>query len=415
MTQIKLETVNQSLNNIQVILNFALTAAHQKDWLQVHHFLQLLPQSTSRKQAKLLLIEGEDWQLALELALMILFEGDFEHKWEITKVLPLFGDPVVPTLTKLLADETIAVDIRWFICQVLGSFKTPEVIINLVKLLDLTTDSDLIAIALKTLTQIGNGAIEALVKLLDTPTYRLLAVQSLFYLHTRETIEPLLTVINDSKSEVRTLAIKALASFHDQRIPPILIQALQDTASSVRKEAAIALGFRCDLSRQLDLVTHLQPLLKDLNLEVSTQAAISLGRMQQPEAATVLFQVLQLPTTPLVLKLDLIKALGRSELSIAIDYLQQVLFDSEDLIIQKIITVLGRINTPELKIKATQILVDFWQHSNQGYNSPQIMQVLATSLGELRCDCAKATLTSLAQATDRKVQLHALAALKKIK
>jgi HEAT repeat protein len=415
VSQIKSETApNQSPINVPAILNFALAAALQQNWLEVYHCLQLLPQTkTEGSKAELLLLEA-DWQLAFDLALAMLVKGDFQHKWEITKLLPLFGQKIIPTLTTLLKDETVEVDIRWFICQVLGQFKTQTVVLTLVELLQQTTDQELIAIAGKTLTQIGNSAINALVELLAQSEYRLLAVQSLSYIRTTETIEPLLSIIKDNQPELRVIAIKALGSFHDPRIPPVLIQVLQDTASNVRKEAAIALGFRSDLCDELNLVTHLQPLLYDLNLEVCRQAAISLGRMQHQEAASALFKVLQAATTPTVLKLDLVKALGWSELSSAIDYLQQALINSEDLVTQEIITVLGRINSPKLKPQAAQVLINFWQQPKHQSNSPQIMQALATSLGELRCNCVQTTLESLTTVEDRKVQLHALAALKKL-
>lgn len=403
---------NQSPTNVQSVLNLAVSAVYQQDWLEVYHCLQLLPQTKTARKAEFLLLE-EDWQLAFDLALAMLFKGDFQHKWEIIKLLPLFGEKIVPTLTHLLKDETIDVDIRWFICQVLGHFKTQTVILTLVELLQQTTDKELIEIAGKTLTQIGSSAIAALVELLNQPEYRLLAVQSLSYIRTTETIEPLLNIIKDNQLELRTIAIKALGSFHDPRIPPVLIYALQDPASNVRKEAAIALGFRPDLYDELNLVSHLQPLLFDFNLEVCRQAAIALGRMQQQEAVSVLFEVLQAETTPTVLKLDLVKALGWSELSSAIYYLQQALITSEDLVKQEIITVLGRINSPELKSQAAQVLVNFWQHQDQS-DSLEIMQTLATSLGELRCSCAQTTLKSLTTVENRKVQLHAVAALKKL-
>jgi HEAT repeat protein len=414
VTQIKPETApNQSPTNVQAILNLAVSAVYQQDWLEVYHCLQLLPQTkTDQTKAELLLLE-EDWQLAFDLALAMLFKGDFQHKWEIAKLLPLFGQKMISTLTYLVKDETIDVDIRWFICQVLGHFKTQTVVLTLVELLQQTTDKELIEIAGKTLTQIGNSAINALVELLTQPEYRFLAVQSLSYIRTVETIEPLLNIVKDNQPELRTIAIKALGSFHDRRIPPVLIQALQDPASNVRKEAAIALGFRPDLWDELNLVTHLQPLLYDLNVEVCRQAAISLGRMQQQEATSALFEVLQAETTPIVLKLDLVKALGWSELSSAVDYLQKALITSEDLVTQEIITVLGRIDSPELKPQATQVLINFWQQHYQS-NSPKIMQTLATSLGELGCNFAQTTLKSLTTVEDRKVQLHALAALKKV-
>ena len=248
--------------------------------------------------------------------------------------------------------------------------------------------------------------------MLSQPKHRTLAVRALSYIRTSQTIAPLLEVSTADEPELRTIAIAALSSFHDARIPPVLIAALQDRASSVRREAAIALGFRADLSQELDLITQLKPLLYDLDLEVCKQTAISLGRMKQTEATTALFAVLQADTTPYGLKSDLIKALAWSENALAIGYLQQALNNASELVVREIIMVLGRITTPELKRIATKALINFWQNNRQC--SSAIKQTLATSLGQLRCHNARQVLEEIVEDSDRKVQLHALSALKKL-
>ncbi len=413
MTYLKSEAADQSKSQsvraVKKILDLAQEAAQRQDWLEVSNCLKELPQS----QAKLLLLESLQWQTAFDLALEMLLKADFQHKWEITKLLPSFGEDLIPPLASLVQDETIEAEVRWFICQILGNFPNQKVVLTLVELLQQTTDEELIAIAGKTLTKIGNSAIDALVNLYTQPQYRWLAAQSLYYIRTAKTIEPLLKITQDPQPELRTIAIKALSSFHDPRIPPVLIMALKDTASSVREEAAIALGFRWDLCQEFSLINHLRPLLFDLNMEVCRQAAVSLGRMKTKEANAVLFSVLQTETTPVSLKLDLIKALGWSEISSAIDYLNQALTNKSELVRQEIIITLGRITAQQLQQQSAQVLVNFWQQ-NQAACDPQIKQALATSLGELRCSCAQITLEQLATDSDRKVKLHALSALKKL-
>ncbi|MBE9047807.1 HEAT repeat domain-containing protein [Pleurocapsales cyanobacterium LEGE 10410] len=412
MTYSKSETASNQLSlSTKELLNLGSIAAQQQDWLQLSNYLKLLPRGGTRSKAGLFILSKEDWQTALDLAIKMLVEADFQHKWEITKLLPSFGESAIPFLATLTKDEGIEIEIRWFACQILGNFEHQLVVVTLIELLQQTTDEELIAMAGKTLTRIGKGAVQALVELLSQPKYRALAVQSLSYIRTTETIEPLLTIVIDSEPELRTTAIKALGSFHDRRVPPVLITALQDIASSVRKEAAIALGFRPELCQELSLVAHLQPLLYDLNLEVCRQAAISLGRMKQTAAATALFEALKADTTPVSLKLDVIKALCWSEIPLGIDYLNQALANSNDLISQEIITALGRV-APELQQLASQGLLDFWQ--NHHINSPQLKQALATSLGALRCNCARPILEQLADDEERKVKLHALCALKKL-
>ncbi|NJO95253.1 MAG: HEAT repeat domain-containing protein [Hyellaceae cyanobacterium CSU_1_1] len=409
MTDIKPES-DQSL--VTTILEQGLKAAQQQNWLEVSNQLKQLPQSKSDYHSNQFLVNSADWQTVFDVALEMLIKADFQHKWEITKLFPLLGDKIIIPLSALALDETVEAEVRWFICQILGNFAEQSVVLTLVQLLQQSTDHELITIAGKTLVKIGDRAIDALVELLSQPKYRLLATKALSYIRTVSTITPLLAITTYEDAELRAIAINALGSFHDRRVPPVLITALQDPASTVRKEAAIALGFRPDLCQEINLVEHLQPLLYDLNLEVCSQAAISLGRMQQPTANAVLFEVLQANTTPMSLKLDLVKALGWSQLSSGIVYLEQALSNPSELIVQEIILVLGRISTPELKHQSVQVLINLWQLRQSLPVSSR--QTLATSLGELRDRSAIPVLQELAQDSDRKVQLHVLAALKKL-
>ena len=410
MTYIKPESGSNRTYSVKSILDRGLEAASQQNWTEVSDRLKLLPQKSSGK-TKLFDLKPADWDTAFNLALKMLIVADFQHKWEVAKLLPLFGSEIVVPLCTLVGDETVAAEVRWHVCKILGSFPEQRVVLSLVELLQQTTDPELIGVAGKTLIEIGDRAIDALVDLLSQPKHRRLAVQSLSYIRTTATIDPLLEVATDYDSEIRTIAISALGSFHDSRIPPVLVSALQDKASSVRKEATIALGFRPELCQKLDLVAHLQPLLKDLNLEVCRQAAIALGRMRQETANTALFEVLQADTTPLALKSDLVKALGWSETASGISYLHQAL-NQEEFVAGEIAIALGRINTPELKRTSTLALLDFWQ--NHQHCSSAIKQILATSLGELRQSAAAPVLKQLSTDSDRKVKLHAICALKKL-
>lgn len=413
MTYIKPEATSNQSSFIKAVLEQGFDAAQAENWTEVSNWLKQLPQSTTVDRGKQLVLEADDWQTAFDLALKMLTESDFQHKWEIAKLFPLFGVRIIPILGRLVLDEALEPETRWFICQILGNFPHQEVVLILVQLLRQTTDRELISVAGKTLTKVGDRAIDALIDLLSQPEYRLLAVQSLYYIRTAETITPLLDVATDSDPELRAIAVKALGSFHDRRVPPMLLDALQDLASKVRLEAAIALGFRPELCEELNLVTHLQPLLKDLNLEVCRHGAVSLGRMQQEAATTALYEVLQEDNTPISLKSEIVKALGWSEITSAVDYLQQALATANEFITQEIIVALGRISTSELKSQAAKVLIDFW-HQNERLYSTQTKQILANSLGELGDRSGQEILEQLALDGDRKVKLYALAALKKL-
>ncbi|MEM7594055.1 MAG: HEAT repeat domain-containing protein [Cyanobacteria bacterium P01_A01_bin.83] len=410
MTYIKPEAASNQTSLIKDILEQGTEAAQRCNWLEVSHQLSLLPRTG--KKTKLFNLNTLDWHTAFDLALKMLIEADFQHKWDITKLLPLFGLGVIDPLSNLVLEETVAAEVRWFSCQVLGNFPQQKVILTLVTLLQQTADGELIEIAGKTLIKVGDRAVAALVDLLEQPEHRLLAVKSLSYIRTTQTITPLLSIATQSDPELCTIAIKALGSFHDPRVAPVLIEALENKASAVRKEAAIALGFRPDLCQELNLVTRLQPLLFDLDLEVCSQTAIALSRMKQPEATKALYEVLRASTTPMMLKLEIVKALGWSEISSGIDYLRQALYQANEAITQEIIVVLGRISAAQLKPQCAQVLIDFWQQQQRP--SPQTKQVLATSLGELKDKSAQPVLEQLAADGDRKVKLHAQAALKKL-
>lgn len=403
-----IEKTTFTSSTIKNLLDLAAEAAQRQDWLKVSQNLKQLPQNKSQ----LWLLEETSWQQVFDLAVKMLTESDFQHKWEITKIFPRLGTDVIDPLVFFLLDSSVEVEIRWFICQILGHFTEQKVVITLVKLLQQTEDEELVAIAGKTLSKVGDSAIDTLVQLSTQSPYRFLAIQSLCYIHTIATIEPLLAVVHDSDPKIRTMAIKTLGRFHDCRILPVLVTALQDISSRVRKEAVIALGFRSDLVSELNLIKHFKLLLDDLNLQVCRQAAISLGRLKQDEANLALYEVIQKNTTPISLKLDIVKALGWSNLNSAVDYLKLTLTDQSELLSQAIIVTLGRIESPHLKQKSAQALVEFWQ--SQQPNSTETKQVLANSLGELGSKFGQTTLQQLGLDEDHKVKLYALAALKKL-
>lgn len=417
MTYIKSESTppNQSPNSISAILHLGSAAAQKQDWLALNNYLKQLPQTKSRTRSKRFILKPKDWQIAFDLAISMLVNAEFQHKWSIVKILPLFGEEIIPTLTALIKDPTIETDVCWFICQALGNFSNPEVILALVELLESTTDAELIEMAGKTLTKIGDEAIDALEDLLTKPQHRFLAVQSLYYIRTAKTIEPLIKVATDPSLDLRAVAIEALGSFHNSHIPPILINALKDKASKVRRQAVIALGFRADLCQELGLVNHLRPMLLDFDLEVCRHAATSLCRMKNDAATAALFEVLQADTTPNSLKLDLVKALCWSEIPSGINYLEQALVTSTLVVTQEIITGLGRTSISELKPLSAEVIARYGENCFENLQeSLELKQALATSLGELRCSCGRKTLEKLAQDSDRKVKLHAISALKKL-
>ena len=405
-------TYSKVKSETRIILEQAELAAHQQEWGQVADYLQQIPDFAQRKRRSSLAEQDRDQ--ALDLALKVLFYGDFNEKWAINKVIPCLGTIALEPLLAILENESLDLEVRWFAVKILGNFKEQVVVIALANLLQNTEEEELIAIASESLSQLGAIAVNVFVVLLGEPKYRKLAARSLAYIRRPQTLPALLSLVEDPDAEIRKLAIEAIGSFHDQRVPPVLINSLQDLSPSVRKEAAIALGFRPDLCTELNLVNHLQPLLYDLNPQVCHQATITLGRMKQESAIKALNEVLAAPHTPIALKLDLVRALGWSEIDLALEYLQQALVREIDLVVQEIITILGRITASNLQEKATKILVEFWYSLDQYQSNSEMKQVLAMSLGELGQQSAQEPLQQLAEDNNSRVRLHAIAGLKKI-
>lgn len=392
-------------------LNAARIALHEANWPLVNQILQQLPLEKNR------LIESSvsdvEWEAILDLSIQILYESDFGQRWEIAKLFPKLGNRAITPLINLLEDETLDLEIRWFVGRILSQFDHPDCVIALAKLLQQTEEEDLSLMAAQALAGIGTSAVAALTELLKTPETRLLSTKALSRMRHCETISPLLTVVKDDNPDVRANVIEALGSFHQPQIYPILVAALKDTATKVRKEAIIALSYLTEESAFQDTINHLTPLLYDLKLEICQQTVIALGRIGTQEAIAVLFPVLRSPATPNELKQEIVRALGWIESVDALLYLQEALQWGNEPICQEVITVLSRQKEPQLKQQAAQILIEFF-HSEQKVLQPTIRQTLATSLGELGEIEGSELLLNLAQDSNPRVKLHAISALKKI-
>jgi HEAT repeat protein len=387
----------------------AIAASKQNNWSLVNQCLQQLPLES--KHHRLLSLDKCDRDRVIGLALQVLHESDFQQRWEVAKLFSLIGKEAIGPLIAILEDEAADIEMRWFVARILSEFDDSACIIALVKLLQQTEEEELSQVASQALVNIGNTAIEALKNLLEQPGSRLLAVRSLSQIRRSDIIEPLLKVIDDPNVEIRAIAIEALGSFHDERIIPVLLEALKDRAAGVRKEAAIALGIRGPMNPQL--VEPLKPLLYDIRLEICQQTAIALGRIGTDRAADALFTVFQSPVTPVELKLTVVRALSWIETPQALTYLKKGLYGGEIALVNEIIALLGRKELEELKSQATQILLEFYQAEEILSQQPQIKQSLAMSLGNLGQKDAIGLILDLTKDSDRTVELHAIAALKK--
>jgi HEAT repeat protein len=402
----------KEINEINIFLQQAQREAETHNWLEVNYYLQQLQIVVADLSVEAIALITQ--QQILELALNVLVNGDFQQKWNVAKVFPQIGTYSIPSLIAILENETIDTETKWFTVRTLGNFKEQRVVIGLATLLQSTSELELIAIASESLAKIGIPAIETLINLLQKTEYRLFAAKALAHIRLAPVLPPLLNLATDENPEIRLLAIEALGSFHEAQIPPVLIRALKDTHSMVRKEAVIALGFCTNLCQELNLVSHLQPLLYDLNPDVCRQAAISLGKMDRESAIKALNKALNSPHITPSLKVDLVKALAWSENILALDYLQAAIKTENNSLSYEIIVVLGRIDTLELKPRSIAILKDFWHSSPLAKSDVECKKALGMALGELRAKKEQDILEQLAQDENKMVQLYAIASLKKL-
>lgn len=380
------------------------------NWILVNQQLQQLLDNKNKVQPA----EDIELEQAVAIAIQVLQTGDFQTRWDVAKIFPRIGKKAIVPLLKILEDESADLEIRWFALRILGEFNQPQVVISLVRLLEETEEEELAIASAQALAKIGQPAIAALIELLKDEKSRLLAVKSLAQIRRCEIIEPLLSVVDDCTAEVRFSAVEALSSFHQKHLIPVFITALKDVSAKVRKEAIIALKMRAEFKDEFDLVNYLQPLLYDINSQVSQEAILALGRMGDEAAIRALFELLNYNQAPLFLKQEAVRALNWSGTYQALDFLKYCLYSSDVALREEIITVLGRQESIELKSYSNQILIDFLKSNQEIEHQPQIKQAIATSLGELGDSSALTHLEKLAFDDNSRVRLHAKAAIKKL-
>jgi HEAT repeat protein len=346
----------------------------------------------------------------LDLALQVLLEGDFEQQWEIAKLVPKLGEIAIEPLLELLNDSDIEIEDRWFVARILGEFDRSDVIAALLTAIRQGEDPELSEIATNALAKIGTSAIVALSELLTTSDCAI-AVQALAQIRHSQTIEPLMSAVDNPDPQVRSQVVEALGSFHDPRISPLLLAKLTDPAARVRQVAVVALSRRSDLTEELDLVRQLQPLLFDLNLAVCEATALGLGRLPDPAAVDVLGKVLMAERTPPSLRSQVILALGWIGTRAALDRAFAALATATPETIAQIVTSIG--NTEAERSYASQLLVTYLR-SHIAELSPHLKQEIATALGNLGDIHSVPELIRLLEDPTERVQLYTIAAIAKI-
>ncbi|MDB9311464.1 HEAT repeat domain-containing protein [Spirulina sp. CS-785/01] len=359
-----------------------------------------------------------NWDVAMEGALAILQGGDFQQRWDCVKLFPLLGEGAIAPLMEILHNENIPIEQRWFAGRILGKFQHPQAITALATCLQTTEDEELGDIAATGLSNFGPGAISELVQLLDAPETRFAATRALCQIHRPEIVTPLLSLVGDDNPEIRQLAIATLSNFRDSRILPAFLTALSDHHAAVRKEAVAGIGGRITFNKTLNplphlhLLPHLKPLLYDFNLEVCQQAALAISRIKTPDAANLLFHVLQSPTTPQPLQLQLIRALAWMETPTSWSHLQHSLTLLPPPCLDEILRLSSQITNPNLYQQVAQMLWHFYRTQPQYFAPLPPKQLLIQAWSHLEDNCALEALQGFTEDDDPRIRLQAIAALK---
>ena len=402
------------------LLKQAKIAVQQQNWSLVNYYLQqLITENRSNKTTSTFEKNNVALDEVIALAIEILENGDFQEKWDINKLFKQIGTPAIIPLIEILKDQEIDLEERWFVTRILAEFNSQEVLEAMGNIIVSSEAGDLQEIAVETLARFGNSAVDLLTDLLAKPESRLLAIKALAQINCISIIPALLTVVKDENNEVRIIAISALNSYYDSSIPIVLISALKDRVAKVRKAAVIGLASYASLHQELDLVKLIQPLLWDINFEVSQQAAITLGKIGTNSAATALYKLLKTATVPVFLKIDAVRALGWIETQVSLEYLHNLLgynclvkVNDWEQIVNEIITALGKLEKPELKPQATDILIEFLNSGNPNLENVCVKKSLALALGYLGNIDALEYLIQLLEDEDNSVRLHSVAAMK---
>jgi HEAT repeat protein len=358
-------------------------------------------------------IEDQLHQIFLCL-LDVLEAGDFRDRWDVAKLIPMFGKRAIAPLLERLQDDEIELEVRWFIARTLGDLPDPQVLDALIEVLITASDTELCNMCAAAIANFGRAAIAPLTDLLGNESIRLLAVRALCQIRQAETVPSLLAVVADPDANVREMAIEALTGFDDSRIAAMLPCALTDPSAKVRRAAVTGLGLHPGLIPEHDLVPLMQPLLYDLNLDVCRQSAIALGRLSTDDAAVALFETLRSPHTPLPLKVDLIRALGWMETPTALAYLHQALMqpEFEPVVYQEIVSILSRVEQSSNRSRVAAYLIDVLQSDHPALQQARFKQAIALALGQLNVSVAIDPLIQLLADPDLGTRLHVVSALK---
>lgn len=361
----------------------------------------------------------------LQSAIHTLKLGEFQARWDAAKRLSEYGLEAIPYLLDLLQlelQEDVDWEVLWFVARILGKLEHPQAIEALVQILFHANHSEVAGMAATALAQQGTAAIEPLSQLLEQESARLLAVQALTQIRHPDVVAPLSQTVDDPDPHIRAAAIEALSHFYEPAISTILLTALSDIHPIVRKASITGLGMQAEQLHKSELVEHLKPYLRDFNLEVCCQTAMTLGRVATDTAIEALSEILHSPHTPFPLQTEVVRALSWIGTPYAIEQLQTCLhtMNNEEpaetslALRHEIFSTLGRIEATPSKPKAAEVLLEQLKSVPSPTQDLRSKQMIALSLGQLGQLEAIDPLIQLLADPNVSIRLHTIAALKQL-
>lgn len=387
------------------------TAIATSDWAEVCKLAErsfFSDQAVDRTQIQTQSLNGQ----ILNSLLQALEWGDFQVRWDVSKLLPKLGKAaIVPLLNRLndLLSETTDSDeeLQWFIVRTLGAWEDDGVMLALLEVLK-SGNPDVQSMAATVLAQYGDRCLTVLKSMLQTgleAESSLWAVRILANIRTVETVEMLLQLAVNPDSEVCCTAIAALGNFQDNRIAIVLIDALKSPIARIRETAAEAIAFcqtlTCD--RRIEV---LAPLLWDLNGPVCIRSATSLGRLGE-NSTEPLLRALNSQPLPDALATELVRSLLRLETVEALIGLFKA-SQTMSLVRTELLRALGRVRN--LKDLAVAYLIQLIQQ-NLALTDRKLA---VTALGNLAQPDAIDGLLEQFTMVDSSLRFHILQALQQI-
>jgi len=396
------------VTSLAVELDTAIVAS---DWGEVCKLAErsfFSDQAVDRTQIQTQILNGQ----ILNGLLQALEWGDFQVRWDVSKLLPkLEKAAIVPLLNRLndLLSETTDSDeeLQWFIVRTLGAWEDDGVMALLLEVLR-SGNPDVQSMAATVLAQYGDRSLAVLKSMLQTgleAESSLWAVRILANIRTVETVEMLLQLAVNPDTEICCTAITALGNFQDSRIAIVLIQALKSPIARIRETAAEAIAFCQTLScgRRIEVLT---PLLWDLNSLVCVRSATSLGRLGDG-ATESLLRALKSEPLPDALAIELVRSLLRLETVEALIGLFKA-SQTMSLVRTELLRALGRVrNLKELAVAYLTQLIQQNLALTDG-------KLAVTALGNLAHPDAIDSLLDQFTMIDSSLRFHILQALQQI-